>query len=139
MDEILELDLIIDKKKYAKIYDFNYVLLMVLLIFIYVIFTYQYQSYYFTKGKMLHNELILLVNINDLKYLEGNNVISIDNVNYTYRLTAIEPELYVDENYDNYQYVHLKIDNLTNIDNYVYEVKIPKEKQILAKYLKRYL
>ena len=56
-----------------------------------------------------------------------------------YKITHINKELYVDDNYKNYCYIYLKVNNLTNIDNFVYDIKIPKENKILAKYLKDYL
>ena len=43
------------------------------------------------------------------------------------------------DNYQNFCYLYLKADNLTNINNFVYDIKIPKENKILARYLKDYL
>lgn len=139
MDNLLEIDLILNRKKYPKIYNTSLIILIIILVFIYIIFTYKYQSYYVIKGKMINNKLELLVNINDIKYIKNSTNLSIDNKKYSYLLNTISNEIYVDENYNNYKYVYLKVNNLTNIDNYVYEIKIPKENKILAKYLKEYL
>ena len=139
MDNLLEIDLILNRKKYPKIYNTSLIILIIIIVFIYIIFTYKYQSYYVIKGKMINNKLELLVNINDIKYSKNSTNLSIDNKKYSYLLNTISNEIYVDENYNNYKYIYLKVNNLTNIDNFVYEIKIPKENKILAKYLKEYL
>lgn len=139
MNNILEIDLIINRQKYSKIYNFNFILFIILLITIYIIFTYKYQTYYQAKGRIVDNEIELLVALEDLKYLQENNILIIDNNSYLYKITHINKELYIDENYHNYCYVYFKVNNLTNIDNFVYEIKIPKENKILVKYLKDYL
>ena len=139
MDNLLEIDLILSRKKYSKIYNTCFLILTIILVFIYIIFTYKYQSYYLTKGKMINNKLELLVNIDDIKYIKNSTILSIDNKMYSYKLDSISNDIYVDENYNNYKYIYLKVNNLTNIDNFVYEIKIPKENKILAKYLKEYL
>lgn len=139
MNDILDIEIILKRQKYPKIYDIGVILTIIIAIFIYIIFTYDYQSYYIMKGKMIDNTLELLVDINELKYLEKSNILEIENNNYSYKIIKISEELYIDELYNNYKYVYLKISNLTNIDNYVYEVKIPKEKKKIAKYLKEYI
>ena len=139
MDNLLEIDLILNRKKYPKIYNTSLIILIIILVFIYIIFTYKYQSYYVIKGKMINNKLEKLENINDIKYIKNSTNLSIDNKKYSYLLNTISNDIYVDENYNNYKYIYLKVNNLTNIDNFVYEIKIPKENKILAKYLKEYL
>lgn len=139
MNNVLEIDLILNRKKYSKIYNIFLIILTIILIFIYIIFTYKYQSYYLIKGKIINNKLELLVNINDIKYIKNNTNLKIDNTIYSYKITTISNEILIDENYNNYKYIYLNIDNLSNIDNYVYEVKIPKENKILAKYIKDYI
>lgn len=139
MNNVLEIDLILNRKKYSKIYNIFLIILTIILIFIYIIFTYKYQSYYLIKGKIINNKLELLVKINDIKYIKNNTNLKIDNTIYSYKITTISNEILIDENYNNYKYIYLNIDNLSNIDNYVYEVKIPKENKILAKYIKDYI
>ncbi len=88
---------------------------------------------------MKNNELELLVNIDDIKYFESNNILLIDNKKYLYQISRITKELYMDNNYNNYRYIYLKIKNIKNIDYYTYQIKIPKENKTLAWYLKKYL
>ena len=139
MSNILELDLILNRQKYPKIYKVTFIINIIVIVFIYIIFTYQYQTYYLIQGKMIDNKLELLVSINDIKYIKNNQLLMIDNKIYQYKLDSISSELYISNDYKNYQYIYLDVNNLTNIDNYVYEVKIPKENKIIAKYLKDYL
>ena len=139
MNNNLEIDLILNRKKYPNIYNITTVITIIILIFIYIVFTYDYQSYYITKGKMLNNHLEIIVPISDLKYIVNNHKIIIDDKVYSYKISKIDENLYLDELYDNYKYITLNVSNLTNIDNFVYEIKIPKEKKKLAKYLKEYL
>ena len=109
-----------------------------LLIIVYILFTYQYQTYYISKGKVLDNKLELIVDVNDIKYIKNNSLIKLDDTYYHYSIEKISEELIIDNLYNNYQYVYLEVDGLKEKDNYVYQIKIPKEKQILAKYLKKY-
>ncbi len=88
---------------------------------------------------MKNNELELLVSIDDIKYFKDNNKIIINNHEKTYKITKINKELYIDDNYNNYKYIYLSVKGLKNIDYYTYEVKIPKECKTLAKYIKDYL
>lgn len=139
MNYNLEIDLIINRKKYPKIYNFTWVLLVILLITIYIIFIYKYQTYYLVKGRIINNEIELLIPTQEVAIIQNNHNLIINNTKYNYKITHISEELYIDDNYQNYSYLYLKIDNLSNIDNFVYNLKIPKENKILAKYLKDYL
>ncbi|MGN1358040.1 MAG: hypothetical protein ACI4WU_01595 [Bacilli bacterium] len=138
MNDILDIEIILTRKKYPKIYNLGIIISIIILIFIYIIFTYNYQTYYISKGKVLNNNLELLVNIEDIKYITNNKVIILDGQAYNYMVSSIGNDLLVDETYNNYQYVYLKISNLNTLNNYVYEVKIPKENQKLVKYFKKY-
>ena len=139
MHENLVIDLIIGRQKYSKVYNFTWILLVILLITTYVIFTYRYQTYYLLKGRMINNEIELLVPIEEIEIIQKNHDMLINNNNYSYTIIHINQELYIDEYYQNYCYIYLKVNNLTNLDNWVYDIKIPKENKILAKYLKDYL
>ena len=138
MNDILDIEIILTRKKYPKIYNLGIIISIIILIFIYIIFTYNYQTYYISKGKVLNNNLELLVDIEDIKYITNNKVIILDGQAYNYIVSSIGNDLLVDETYNNYQYVYLKISNLNTLNNYVYEVKIPKENQKLVKYFKKY-
>ena len=139
MDDVLAIDLIMNRKKYPIIYNASIICLVILLVTSYIIFVYKYQSYYTTKGKITDNKLELLVSSSNLKYINQNNILKIDNKYYSYKIVSIDDEIYLDNNYNDYQYVYLLVQGLVNIDNYVYEIQIPKENKIIAKYLKEYL
>lgn len=139
MDDNLDIELILRKNQYGKIYQSSYLIIIILLIITYIIFTYQYQSYYITSGKMLSNQLIIAISPSDIKYIDNHHELLIDDKKYHYKIVKIDEFLYLDEFMNNYQYIYLEVDKLTNLDNYVYEVKFNKEKKILAKYLKDYL
>ena len=138
MNDILDVEIILKRKKYSPIYNVGIILIIIFLIIVYILFTYQYQTYYISKGKVLDNKLELIVDINDIKYVKNNSLIKLDDTYYHYSIEKISEELIVDNLYNNYQYVYLEVDGLKEKDNYVYQIKIPKEKQILAKYLKKY-
>lgn len=139
MNDILDIEIILKRKKYSKIYNIGLILIIILLISLYIVFTYKYQTYYISKGKIIDNKLELLVSIDDLSYINNNSKLKIDDKIYIYKVDSISNELYVDEFYNNYKYVYLKVENLNNIDNYVYEIKISKENKVIAKYLKNYI
>lgn len=138
MNDILDVEIILKRKKYSPIYNVGIILIIIFLIIVYILFTYQYQTYYISKGKVLNNKLELIVDVNDMKYIKNNSLIKLDDIYYHYSIEKISEELIVDNLYNNYQYVYLEVDGLKEKDNYVYQIKIPKEKQILAKYLKKY-
>lgn len=139
MNDILDIEIILKKQKYHPIYNIGLILIIIFSIFIYISFTYQYKTYYITKGIMVDGNIKLLVKIDELKYLTNDNKLKIDDIYYKYTIKEISEELYVDESFNNYQYIYLKIDNLNNINNYVYEVKIEKENKEIIEYLKEYL
>lgn len=138
MNDILDVEIILKRKKYSPIYNVGIILVIIFLIIVYILFTYQYQTYYISKGKVLDNKLELIVDVNDIKYIKNNSLIKLDDTYYNYSIEKIGEELIIDNLYNNYQYVYLEVDGLKEKDNYVYQIKIPKEKQILAKYLKKY-
>lgn len=85
---------------------------------------------------MKDNKLELLVNVDDFKYINDNNTLIIDELEYNYKISKISEEIYKDENYNNYKYVYLDVNNITNVDNYTYKIKIKKDYKTLAFYLK---
>ena len=139
MNEILDIEIILKKQKYSFIYNIGTILLIILLVFIYVSFTYKYKTYYMSKGVIKNGNLELLVKIDDIKYVSKNHIINIDNKLYKYKIIEISENFYVDESYNNYKYIYLKIDNLNNIDNYVYEVKLEKENKKIIEYIHDYI
>ena len=139
MNDILDIEIILKKQKYHPIYNIGTILIIITLIFIYVSFIYKYKTYYITKGTIKTNNLELLVNLEDIKHISNNNILKINDKVYRYKIDSISEELYVDESLNNYKYIYLDVDNLSNIDNYVYEVKIEKENKRIIEYLKDYL
>ena len=139
MSDNLEIDLILSRKKYPIYYELTYLITLIILLFIIIILSFKYQTYYLNTGKMVNSNLEILVNINDLDYLGNSATLIIDDKEYNYKITKISSELYTDNNYQNYRYVYLNIHNLNNIDNYSYTIKIPKENKIIAKYIIDYL
>ena len=139
MNDILDVEIILKRHKYPFIYNIGILLIIILLIFIYVSFLYNYKTYFIQKGTMIDNNIQLLVNIDEIKYISNNNKIIINNKIYYYHISKISEELLVDDSLVNYKYVYLKVNNLSNIDNYVYEVKIEKENKKIIEYLKEYI
>ncbi len=139
MSNRLKVDLILERQNFLGIYYATYLISFIILLAIILLFTIKYETYYITKGKMVDSELCIIVKPEDIKFINNKHYLIIEDKEYVYRIDKISSELYVDDNYVNYQYVFLTIYKLSNIDNYVYEVRIPKEKKILAKYLKDYL
>ena len=45
----------------------------------------------------------------------------------------------MDDYLNNYKYIYLKVNDLNNIDNYVYEIKLVKKNKKLIEYLKEYI
>ena len=139
MNDVLEIALMLNKRRYAKIYNISVILIVIFLISIIVIFTIKYQSYYITMGTMIDNKLELLVNIRDINLINENNTLVIDNVKYNYKINRIDNKLYCDDAFNNYKNIYLDVTRLTNIDNFVYEIKIPKENKTLYKYIIDYI
>ena len=139
MNDILDIEIILKKQKYHYIYNIGYILIIIISIFIYISYIYKYKTYYITKGTIKDNNLELLVNLDDIKYISNNNILEIDNILYNYNINKISEDLYVDDSLNNYKYIYLNVDNLSNINNYVYEVKLEKENKKIIEYLKDYL
>ena len=132
MNEILDIEMIIKRQKYPLIYNLGIIIIIIILIFL-------YKTYYINKGIAKDNHLELLVKLDDIQYIYNNQEITIDNIIYDYTIVHITEDIYVDELYNNYKYVYLKIDQLNNLDNYVYEIKLIKENKKIIEHLKDYV
>ena len=139
MNNILDIEIILNKQKYHTVYNIGWILLTITLIFIYVSCIYKYKTYYLTTGTLKNNKLEILVRIDDIKYINNNQILEIDNKPYRYNIFKISEELYVDESLNNYKYIYLNVYNLNNIDNYVYEIKLEKENKKIIEHIKDYL
>ena len=138
MNDILDIEIILKKQKYSLVYNIGWIIMIIILLFIYVSFTYKYQNYYINQGIMVDGNIKLLVKIDEIKYITNNKVLNIDNQNYDYIVKEISEELYVDESFTNYKYVYIQAKNINNINNYVYTIKIKKEYKKIIEYLKDY-
>lgn len=139
MNEILDIEIILNKNKYHPIYNLGIILIIIISVLIHVTSIYKYQTYLITKGKIKDHYLELMIEIDDIKYFTNQDNLIIDNKKYHYNIKSISEDSFVDELYNNYKYIYLEIDNLNNINNYVYNIKIPKENKKIIKYLKDYL
>jgi len=139
MNDILDIEIILKRQKYPFVYNIGFILIIILIVFLYISWVYKYQSYYITKGTIKDNTLELLVNLDDIKYISNQNKLTIDDRLYNYNIKSISENLYVDESLNNYKYIYLEIPNLSNINNYVYEVKLQKENKKIIEYIKDYL
>lgn len=139
MNDILDIEIVLNKQKYPIIYNIGLLIFIVLLAFSYTSYTYQYKAYYITKGTVIDGNIKLFVQIDDIKYFTNNDKLIIDNLSYDYIVDRIDEEMYVDASFNNYKYVYLKVKNLNNINNYVYEIKLVKDNKKIIEYLKEYL
>ena len=139
MNDIIDIEIILKKQKYHPIYNIGTILIIIVLLFIYITFIYKYKTYYISKGTMINGNIKLLVDIDDIKYISNNNILTINSNNYTYSIKEIDNNLYVDDSLNNYKYIYIKVNNLNNLDNYVYEIKFVKENKQIIEYLKEYI
>lgn len=139
MNDILDIEIILKRQKYGFIYNIGVILIFIIVMFLLIANVYKYKTYYVNKGIMVDGYIKVMVNINDIKYISLNDVLEIDSVKYNYLLSKIDEELYVDDSYNNYKYLYLKVDSINNLDNYVYELKFVKENKKIIEYLENYL
>lgn len=139
MNDILDIEIILKKQKYHPIYNIGTILLIIIFLFIYISVTYKYKSYYITKGTMVDGNIKILVNVDDIKHLLNNNNLEISNNIYKYKIKNISENIYIDESYNNYQEIYLKVDGVNNLNNYVYEIKLAKENKKIIEYIFDYL
>ena len=134
MNDDFTIDVILNRKRYEMIYMFGYLLLIISLSLTYIILMHKYQTYYYSYGKIINNELEISIYLDDIEYLKNNTYLEIDNQKYSYEISHVS-KLYIDNNYRNYLYAYLKVDNLPCIDNYVYKIKIIKANKRLVEYI----
>ena len=71
MNDILDIEIILKKQKYHPIYNVGVILIIIILIFVYISFIYKYKTYYTIMGTIKNNSLELMINIDDIKYIES--------------------------------------------------------------------
>lgn len=82
MNDILDIEIILKRKQYPKIYNIGIILIIILLIITYMIFTYKYQSYYITYGKIVDNKLEDTMEKGEYFVLGDNRGDSVDSEDY---------------------------------------------------------
>lgn len=139
MNDILDIEVILKRQKYGFIYNSYFILLLIIFFSILVVCIYKYKTYLFVNGIMDNGYVKVMVNEDDIKYISLNDKLEIDDLEYNYYITRIDDYLYVDDNYNNYRYLYLKIDGINNLDNYVYKLKFVKENKKIIEYIKDYI
>lgn len=139
MNDILDIEVILKRQKYGFIYNSYFILLLIILFFIVLVCIYKYKTYFIVNGIMDNGYVKIMVNDDDIKYISLNDKLEIDDLEYNYYITRIDDNLYVDDNYNNYRYLYLKIDGINNLDNYVYKLKFVKENKKIIEYIKDYI
>lgn len=136
MNDILDIELILNRKKYSYIYCSLFVFLFIIFVFALVTIFYDIDDYYVFKAKFFNNSLELMVLEDDIDYIYSNSLLTINDINYTYVVKSIDDEYYVDNFNNVYKYVYIDVLGTTFFENLVYEVKIFKEKKKIIEYLK---
>jgi len=139
MNEILDIEVILKRNKYSKIYNVWIIMVVIVLSFLLIGSIYDYQTYLIVDSRVVNNELELLLRSDDVKYVVNNDNLSVDEKKYSYKIMKIDDELIRGIDRKMYQYVYLDVNGIKKINNYIYEVKFLKEKKKLIKYLKEYI
>ena len=132
MSDLFDVEIILSRNNYSKIYSAFFILLLIVIIFIYVVFTYNYQTYYIGTARVVDRTLVVKIKSSDIKYFKNNEIIELDNKKYYYYIDYSEGKT-------NKEYIDLKIFGLNDLmRNHTYQIKLPKENQKIAKYLIKY-
>lgn len=139
-NNIFELDMILSNKRYSFIYSIANIVMIIILLSLYVLFTYNYRTYYKSIG-IINDKNMLEVYIydKDIDYVLNKNMIEIDNKKYKYQVSEIDKNIYVDNNYQNYKKIYLKIDNLEVKENQALEFIIEKKNKKIIYHILDYL
>ena len=138
----IELDLILDRKKYPYIYSVTFIIITNIIISLIISLTCNYKTYYKVLGKVVYNNNYLLeipCEYNNIEYIINNNTLSINNKIYNYNIINVDNNLYVTQENINYLLVYLSYNEIPKINNLVLEVKILKENKKIIYYILDYL
>ncbi len=135
MNELLDVEIILKRNKYSKIYNSGIIILITLIIILFVTCIYKYKSYLLYEGQTTNNEFKLIVSSKDIKYLLKNKFVTIEDKQYYYKINNIG-EIYYEEDGNRYQQISLTIPDLYIINNYIYQIKFLKENKPIISYLK---
>ena len=124
---------VLDRNDYGFIYRFSNLFLIIIIILLYIIFTYKYDSFFLSIGIYKDDYLEIKVDTKDVDFVINNHYLFIDNKKYFY-LTKKKSELYIDNN-KNYRYLYLDVYDLYKENNQIYQIRIIKDSKLLVKYL----
>lgn len=136
------LDTLIILKSSNNILIKRFILLVTILLLLiaYILFSFNYQSYYETIGiiaKVEDNYYLVVYNdINKNKYLTNNNYLIINEKKYSYDIEKIETDIQV-QNQINYQliYLNINLEEKYQLENLILYLKIPQDDKPIIKYL----
>lgn len=127
-------------KLISKLFIYNILILIILMI--YILSKFEYTSYFYSNSQITFMDNYFLLKINtsleDIQTISKSNSIIINNKEYMYQIYKIENDVMY-ENNNQYQVIYLKILNLEEyywIENYSLNIKIEKERKVLIDYLK---
>lgn len=139
MNNVLEIEMTLNRKKYPYIYN-SFIVLLIMIVVLFLIFGfYEYKSYYVIKGKSLDNSIEMIILEDDISFVNQKGILYIDDKKYNYKLKSISDKVIFDESYNKYVYVYLDVFGVTYFNNYVYELKFEKERKKIIKYFKEVL
>ena len=139
MNNVLEIEMTLNRKKYPYIYN-SFIVLLIMIVVLFLIFSfYEYKSYYVIKGNSLDNSIEMIILEDDISFVKQKGILYIDDKKYNYKLKSISDKVIFDESYNKYVYVYLDVFGVTYFNNYVYELKFEKERKKIIKYFKEVL
>ena len=109
MNEILDIEVILKRNKYSKIYNVWIIMVVIVLSFLLIGSIYDYQTYLIVDSRVVNNELELLLRSDDVKYVVNNDNLSVDEKKYSYKIMKIDDELIRGIDRKMYQYVYLDV------------------------------
>lgn len=129
--------IILNKTISIKTLSFTLIILFVFILLIIYSFNKNYEKYYTVVGCYNDSNVSLYVEIDKINSIIKNNYLLIDNKKYEYIVYSIDEEI-INDNNKNYQKVNIKLnlDDKYRINNYLFEVKILKERKKVILYLK---
>ena len=130
----IKIDIVINRDNYFKSKYFVYYYILILLIFCLCLFLIKIDIYMYTYGTINDEYLEIILDTDDLNYIKDKHQLYIDNTKYSYRIKEVS-QVYIDNNYRMYQYVSLDIFKMDITDNFVYLVKLLKERKSIGKYI----
>jgi len=139
MNELLDIEIILNRKKYSKVYNIGIIILCIIGMFVILTSIYDYRTYLVVPAQVKNGELQLLMKSDDVRYLIDNDYLVIDEKKYQYVVKRISDEIFQREDGNIYQYIYIDVNNFKKVNNYIYQIRVLKEEKKLIEYLKEYL